>query len=257
MAGNSKVGYIVGIAITIVLIAIVVYYMTNKKESFAGLGHSFTVKVDQEYKDSQGNFHSIPSTYKTGDFYIARPGFQSVLSPRFSNVTYGPYLNERMPLDNGILGVPKTPLTIDNVINPQIAGQDKFVPGGGITNDMLPNMSPDAIASVQQPVMYDRYIYANQKSRLRESGDPIRGDLPIVPGNLGWFTPSVTPNIDLRDGAMAVLGGEDNSTARSTLALVQAASGGTTGAYAGVPVMAAQKVVGFSALGSDVHVKQV
>jgi hypothetical protein len=39
-------------------------------------------------------------------------------------------------------------------------------------------------------VVYDRYIYANQKSRTHGLGDPIRGDLPIVPCGSGWFNMS-------------------------------------------------------------------
>ncbi len=49
-----------------------------------------------------------------------------------------------------------------------------------------------------QPVVYDRIMYANRRSRLLEGSDFIRGDLPIFPQNLGWFSPSVQPHIDLR-----------------------------------------------------------
>jgi hypothetical protein len=109
------------------------------------------------------------------------------------------------------------------------------------TTDMLPvqDMSNGVVVNalgeaVAQPVIYDRYIYANQKSRLYAQGDPIRGDLPIVPCKGQWFTPNVHPQIDLRDGALAVVGGVNNSTANELLALQSAASGGILDVGAGI-----------------------
>ena len=78
----------------------------------------------------------------------------------------------------------------------------------------------NAMGEAVQTVVYDRLIYANQKSRLRGQGDPIRGDLPIVPCAAEWFRPSVHPNIDLQTGAMAVMGGMDNETNQQMAALI-------------------------------------
>ena len=91
-----------------------------------------------------------------------------------------------------------------------------------------------ADTNVTQPIVYDRYIYANQKSRLRSLGDPIRGDLAIVPCNNGWFNPSVNPHIDLHEGAMNVLGGVSNSTANSVSELRFSSSGGLESISGGV-----------------------
>jgi len=64
-----------------------------------------------------------------------------------------------------------------------------------------------------QPVIYPRAVYANKMSRLFSLGDPIRGDLPIAPlSGDNWFKPAVTPHIDLREGAMTVMGGRHNDT---------------------------------------------
>ena len=64
-----------------------------------------------------------------------------------------------------------------------------------------------------QPVIYPRAVYANKMSRLFSLGDPIRGDLPIAPlAGDNWFKPAVTPHIDLREGAMTVMGGRHNDT---------------------------------------------
>ena len=80
------------------------------------------------------------------------------------------------------------------------------------------NMGTDS-----QPVIYDRLIYSNIRSRLRGQGDPIRGDLLITPNSYkcdnptaGWFQVSVKPNRDLNRGAMSFispLGGRDEEIA--------------------------------------------
>lgn len=104
-------------------------------------------------------------------------------------------------------------------------------------SDMLPvgDMTMvSASGEVTQPIVYDRFVYANQRSRLYNLGDPIRGDLPIVPCSGEWFRPSVNPQIDLRDGAMMVMGGADNTTNRELMALQYAASGGTQNVGSGI-----------------------
>ena len=78
---------------------------------------------------------------------------------------------------------------------------------------------------VVQPIVYDRLIFANKRSRLQAQGDPIRGDIPIVPIHDSWFRVSVSPNIDLREGAMNVIAGADNSTANELRALRSEYSG--------------------------------
>ena len=85
-----------------------------------------------------------------------------------------------------------------------------------------------------QPIVYDRYIYANRNSRLRSQGDMIRGDLPIVPCGGNWFRPSVHPNLDLQQGAMNVMGGNDNQTANELAELIYKSSGNTETSIAGV-----------------------
>jgi len=78
-----------------------------------------------------------------------------------------------------------------------------------------------------QPIVYDRFIVANLKSQQAAQGDFIRGDLPIVPNNNGWFNTSYAPQKDLNQGAMAVLGGIDGTSAQTLADLINAASGGT------------------------------
>jgi hypothetical protein len=95
----------------------------------------------------------------------------------------------------------------------------------------LTMMTPDGQAN--QVIVYDRFMFANQRSRLAAQGDWIRGDLPIVPCKNEWFRPAVNPQIDLRQGAMSVLGGVENGTARELLDLQVAAIGGVSDAAVG------------------------
>jgi len=76
-----------------------------------------------------------------------------------------------------------------------------------------------------QPIIVDRLIFANRNSQLRAMGDPIRGDLAIVPNPPGWFTPSVTPQIDLQRGALNHLAG-DNSPSQQLDNLFRMSSSG-------------------------------
>lgn len=77
-------------------------------------------------------------------------------------------------------------------------------------------------------VVYDRLMYANPNPRLRGRGDPIRGDLAITPcDHGGWFSVSAHPSLDLQQGAMAVMGGIDNSTNQDLAALIYDTSGTT------------------------------
>lgn len=92
----------------------------------------------------------------------------------------------------------------------------------------------NALGGVEQPVVYDRFLWANQKSKLYAQGDYIRGDLPIVPASTGWFRPSVHPHIDLNQGALSVMGGSDNTTQRVLHELQNAASGGVQNVFGGI-----------------------
>lgn len=91
------------------------------------------------------------------------------------------------------------------------------------------------LGDIGEVVVYDRYIYANRNSRLRSQGDPIRGDLPIVPcsGNQ-WFNVSVSPQIDLQAGALNVIAGVQNDTNQQLAELINYSSGGVEQNIGGV-----------------------
>lgn len=110
----------------------------------------------------------------------------------------------------------------------------------------------DAMGQTTQPIVYDRYIYANRNSRLRSQGDWIRGDLAIVPCAAEWFRPSVHPHIDLNQGAMNVLGGADNGTAMATAQLIYQSSGNADTTIGGANI--ATELAGASGMDGTVQI---
>ena len=107
------------------------------------------------------------------------------------------------------------------------AAMDSIPSAANVVSELpVPDMTMlDNDGSVQNPVVYDRFVYANQKSNLHGLGDYIRGDLAIKPCVGNWFNVSVHPHIDLNSGAMAVLGGVDNSTSQALYELQYQSSG--------------------------------
>lgn len=232
---------------------------------------------------------SMPSDNNSGNYFFQTPNFQSMLSPRFSNVNYGPNLRTKFPNYNQ-MGVPEDPLNYENMdtkpttgcvrnnisspgmyntvhtpnvrafrtnanygapVNPRIGQLNTTnvnnyqqmaeglsnCHGGPVPTDTVvtgdtPFLTPDG--EMKNPIIYDRYIFANRSSRLRSQGDPIRGDLPIVPQSGNWFTPSVHPNIDLQAGALNVLGGINNDTSNELANLIYNSSGRSDTAIGGV-----------------------
>lgn len=200
--------------------------------------------------------------------FFQTPGFQGILSPRFSNVNYGPDLRTQLP-GYDTTGVPADPLggkvggsfyAADSGCGPynttyqtERIASDSYNPSSyangnykqalaaGIQADLLSDVENvpsgsflTADGELKQPIIYDRYLYANRHSRLRAQGDPIRGDLPITPASGNWFTPSVHPNIDLQAGAMNVMGGVNNETNHQLANLIYNTSGGGDTTIGGV-----------------------
>jgi hypothetical protein len=289
--------------------AIYISQKGNLKEGF-WMTPSRTWKVDKEFR--------VPG----GQDFFSTPNFQSILSPRFSNVNYGPNLRTQFP-SYARMGVPFDPLSeeptrpILNYDSPQIkpppiptiptipyktmenfsettnpgftsnpivtqsisngtaagwqetqhlgphripldphnpysaayangnfnevvtkvteAGATGWPTSKVQTLDTATFMSPSG--EMKQPIVYDRFIYANRNSRLRGMGDPIRGDLPIVPITGNWFVPSGAfegPNVVLQQGAMNVMGGVNNETNNQLANLIYNSSGGAETAIGGV-----------------------
>ena len=106
-------------------------------------------------------------------------------------------------------------------------------------NDIQSRAAKQSRSGVQ-PVVYDRFVYANAKSRLRNAADPVRGDLPIVPvlpeankNSVVMFRPSVAPHIDLSRGYLATAGGFDNTTNNQLRSLMNSSVDGTLQTFGG------------------------
>jgi hypothetical protein len=97
--------------------------------------------------------------------------------------------------------------------------------------------SVDADGNVGQDYVYQNYIYANQRSRLRGLGDQIRGDISVSNSlQPGWFYPSAaaSPNVNLNTGALNVIAGANNEQGQSISNAVFQASGGAVTALGGI-----------------------
>lgn len=248
---ESKHMYIMFI---VAVIVIVIILATRKKsEGFVGLDN-LTYKVERVEAASpeeaaEGSFYSVPGTY------------QGILSPRFSNLDYGAHLRSNMPSYEH-QGSPKDPLFQSG--NPYLAENfdgnyqvpmmshdvpDQYksqqsvhssnalsygveLDGGHNVHSGIPVRALNAAgqeestADDDQPIVYDRLIYANKKNRNLAAADVIRGDLPIVPDQGGWFRPSVSPHLDLKQGAMTIIGGQGNETSHALSRLIYDSSAG-------------------------------
>jgi hypothetical protein len=239
----------------ITLVSVLLIRKPVVKENFWGLPNR-TVYKDEEYK-IQNKCGSV--------MYSVPPTYQAMLSPRFSNVNYGANIRYDTP-ESTFLGSPDHPLGCagpgvnsiikENYYQPSSNGSMKeTLSNCAAINKFMKNaemgqiaMSPPEGITVSnsgcvmpsQVVNYDRLIFANQRSRLYGLGDPIRGDLPIVPIRSDWFRPSVHPNIDLRQGAMNIIGGDNNATANALAQLQDQSSGRADIAQKDISLGAAQ-----------------
>jgi hypothetical protein len=100
------------------------------------------------------------------------------------------------------------------------------------------SVDPSCLCAGQEgePIVYDRYIISNRNNRLRSQGDMIRGDLPIAKTNTGWFQTSAKPNEVLQTGAINVIAGADNETAKEMAAFLLENSGNTHASSGGIPL---------------------
>lgn len=163
--------------------------------------------------------------------YYNSSNLQAPVPPRFLNAGVGTQLKYSLPsIENQ--GVPTNPLTFGRLATSSEIGNNKcgnqkvvenFDDSVKIVTNMADMNSSYGMEDMVQPVIYERLILANKKSRLHGLGDPIRGDIPIVPQRNGWFTPSVAPHIDLRAGAMNIISG-NNETGNQLQALMAASA---------------------------------
>ncbi len=226
----------------------------NKREDFGTIPAQSVyripeVKVQNKYG---ANMFSVP------------PNWQGNLPPRFSNTGYGAYILYNVPEEEN-LAVPKYPLTTSGNVR---EGYSSQVCQSGCASDLIQShnsaqMDMQDSSFIQDAAQgkiplgemtlpgdtqiynYDRLVFAQKRSRLHGLGDPIRGDLPVVPIQDQWFRPSTRPNIDLRQGAITTISGHDNTTSKQLRALQSDYSGKTA---------LAQKDISFDGRSADIFV---
>ena len=129
------------------------------------------------------------------------------------------------------------------------------VDNSDIAMDTLNRQGSEIVVQLdEQPLIYDRFMFANSKSRLRSRADMFRGDLPIIPvlpqsspESGVWFRPSVTPHIDLERGYISAAGGINNESNNKLRDLMIASSGGTLSTFGGASVNLQRSIINTSA----------
>lgn len=234
---------------------------------WGGSNPSVSWKVDREVGNQKGQMYSIPGTYQAilspRSSSISVGSHVSYNMPDYKNqavpcepLTFGSMARENYRENSatenygcgacgggcGAVGCRKdgAPKSFHGGAPMMAAGftsgdYDQVAYGGKGAYPDAVDMVPvgdmttvNALGETVQPIVYDRFIFANRNSRLRGQGDPIRGDLPIVPCAPEWFRPSVHPNLDLQQGALSVMGGFDNNTGQSMADLIMNTSGDQT-----------------------------
>jgi hypothetical protein len=242
-------------------------------ESYINVGRkAVAVKTQSNGKGNMYAVQGSTQSMLGSGPFVSFPSYQSSPPPRFSSTGYGAYINySAAPYE--AQGVPRSPLGYGNMAeegyqdvkedyscgadcqtsgNPTglpgsgppppkavdyINAANKMYEGGEESLSMLPLSSMETVGidgDTQQVVTYNNFMYANQKSFTGGQGCPLRGDLAIAPCTTGWFNTPYRPNIDLRQGALNVMGGNFNETANALYSLQYTDSGGTEKFNSGV-----------------------
>lgn len=208
--------------VLIILIGAIIAFVLIKKpfsESFwggnAGAGRS-VVAIPEAASIYGGPMYSIP------------PGYSPAVEPRFANVNFGNNILYNPPSMANMAAADFPLSTSGNVQESEYLPQQNSQYVGNI-DQFAADASQGLVANGVDPDMqtfnYDRLMVVNKRSRLRGLGDPIRGDLPIAPYSGDWFAPAVYPSVDLREGALNVIAGHDNTTSNELRALQSIYSG--------------------------------
>jgi hypothetical protein len=157
-------------------------------------------------------------------------GFRGPMQYNINQSYSGTYYDKNLnPMDHGRLAVSEnfeqTPAPSNDFdsIQKQIFLKNKRNEQIGLDDqNSLPigNMKSSNIGDeCENTITMNRFMFTTQRRGLQYGqGDPIRGDLPIVPGEHSWFKPSSNPTRDLRTGALDILGGfSESATNLATL----------------------------------------
>jgi len=228
-------------------------------EGFMGMPQTRAV-VDTVSQDGRTSVSGNNQAQLYPPTYVVPGTYQSPLPPRFSSTGYGGKIYYNLPEKRNLAVDPNDPMLLAGKIQkPHLRESFQYAAGSPPAqsqkaydvlkqedsseySNQLPvaPMNNVGAGGSEVPVVMDRFIYANLRSRLIGQGDPIRGDLPIMPvlpqsdtNSMILFRPSVNPTIDLQSGAMAVLGGAYNENVRDTVQLQMQSAGGAVNTFAG------------------------
>jgi len=196
--------------------------------------------------------------------YTVPGNYQSNLSPRFNPNGLNSYVQYDLPAEKNLAGRANDPLMMANMVEkpriredfsgPKFQGEtpsqynqmylDQKKQGEDVAQKLPVSAMNSSLGGNDQDAFFfpsDRFIFALQKNRLQQFGDPIRGDLPCVPCNPSadpssnvWFRPSVTPANALRTGAINVIAGVGNVTSQQTAEVQMRSIGGAKDTFGGV-----------------------
>jgi hypothetical protein len=228
---NSITSFISGALFIGVLSAIVAIAVPEIREHFVNVPIRALPSRETEIE-------AIPSNY------------QASLPPRNAPVSYNALIRQRLgsvrpekgadfmaepavPLDN-IVELPaesaESAESVESYMSPQ--QQVKYMDSVDVPLGRAPVDVYDKVRAAKQDrqVVFDRLVYSLGKSRLHGAGDPIRGDLPIVPtlpvadpNSPIWFVPAASIDRDLRQGALQAIAG-DNEASRNLQRLKSSAN---------------------------------
>jgi hypothetical protein len=161
------------------------------------------------YQTSQCGVAEFPTGMST------KRNMTPTISPRFDTTGSTPLVRYAAPPSSFMAYDPENPI---DVFSKPDKKQDKNVEKFTYENAQVPlpqdMCNVNIMGSESQPIVYDRLMYSNMRSRLRGLGDYIRGDIKVTPDNYkdgcqhnNWFQVSVKPERDLNPGAMTHLFG--------------------------------------------------
>jgi hypothetical protein len=205
----------------------------------------------QDRNVEQMKMQALVNNAKMSMDKAARAGFVSVanyqqnVQNRFSPYGYTPYIRYKMPPENmqGVTPMNPTPLDYGNMVKEEYSApkqKSRQTPEYLSTEDLMPSQTMESVNSgrIADTFQTERLMYANYKLPTRRAADLIRGDINIAPcqKNLGWFQSYLANATNLTQGALAVMGGVNNDTAKATAQLISAYSGVAPAAIAGSPI---------------------
>lgn len=175
-------------------------------------------------KRKDENFINVPlSTQPLGSSLVsARPTYQNSTAPRMSAYGVSSQTRGRRP-PTSMQGVTTTGRNLTDLVQstdddgPQRPQRPEYLN----PKDMMPRATMETMTHGKDPTdpntfMFDRIMTTTKKRRNLSGADMIRGDLRIKPVQRGIMDTYANPHLDLRKGALSILGGHDDLEAEVT-----------------------------------------